>query len=255
MAVQDDDSDSKLLNNFQRLSRENLSDRVVQQIKEKIELGELKPGDKLPSDQELAVSFGISRITLREGLKILQYINVLAALPGGGYEVQEPGLANLISSLSEIYNENMAEDTFRELKELRLTLEIRAVQLACLKRTDEDLIRLNQSIENMEQAVKDLDPDAIIEASMEFHNDIASASGNRLFAVVLDSIQDITRRGRMETLTIRGRYTLAVKEHREIFNAIEQRDIKQAQKLMEYHIKTSYHDYLEGDESDGLKTD
>lgn len=251
--MQDDNSDSKLQNNFQKLSRENLSDRVVQQIKEKIELGELKPGDKLPSDQELADIFGISRMTLREGLKILQYTNVLAALPGGGYEVQEPGLANLISSLREIYNENMPEQTFRELKELRLTLEGKAVQLACVRRSEEDLIRLKQSIEKMEQAIKELDADGIIESSMEIHNVIANASGNKLFAVVLDSIQDITRGGRIETLTIRGRYSLAAEEHRKIYKAIEQRDTELAVSLMQNHIETSYNDIFGRDECDGIK--
>lgn len=246
--------DIKLSNNFQKLSRENLSDRVVQQIKEKIESGELKPGDKLPSDQELAAKFGISRMTLREGLKILQYTNVLAAIPGGGYEVQEPGLANLISSLSEIYNENMAEQTFRELKELRLTLEVKAVQLACVRRSEEDLIRLKQSIEKMEQAINEKNADAIIESSIEFHNIIANASGNELFAVVLDSIQDITRKGRIETLTIRGRYTLAVEEHHKLYMAIEQRDIELAVRLMQYHIETSYKD-LRRDGCDGIKND
>ncbi len=230
--------ESVATNGFKKLTRENLSDRVVEQIREKIESGELKPGDKLPSEQELADRFGIGRMTLREGLRRLQYINVLSAVPGG-YEVKGPGLYNLINEFSEIYNEGISEQKFRELKEMRLTLEVKIVQLACVRRSEEDLIGIKESIDNMKKAVDDMDEEAIIEASIQFHNRIARASGNELFIIVLDSIHDVTRKGRLETLAINGRYHLAVEEHYKIYKAIEEKDAETAEALMQHHIETS----------------
>lgn len=142
--------ESTTTNGFKKLTRENLSDRVVEQIRVKIESGELKPGDKLPSEQELADRFGIGRMTLREGLRRLQYINVLVAVPGG-YEVKGPGLYNLINEFSEIYNEGVSEEKLRELKEMRLTLEVKIVQLACDRRSEEDLKSIKESIDKMKR--------------------------------------------------------------------------------------------------------
>ena len=227
-------------NNFQKLTRENLSDRVVRQIKEKIDSGELKPKDKLPTEQELAGGFGISKMTLREGLKILHYTNVLSALPGGGYEVQEPGLSNLINGLSEIYKENISAQRLRELKEMRLTIEVKAVQLACLRRSEEDLTGLLEAMDKMKHAVTKYDAEAMIDTSIQFHNRVARASGNELFVIVLDSIQDVTRKGRKESFAIKDRYQLSVEEHDKIYKAIKEKDVITAQELMQNHIETSF---------------
>jgi len=224
---------------FKKVNKENLSDQIIRQIKEMIEKGVLKPEDRLPPERELALKLGVSRLPLREALKILQFINVLELRPGEGYVVKGLETANLLDILEDALEPG--QNILNDLKEMRVTLEVKATELACLRRTDKDLKRMLEAIEEMEIAVNDNDDERIIKASLNYHNSIMKASHNKLFIAILACFSDLINEGRKQSLIIKGRYRLSIDEHRAIYEAIKERDVKTATELMKVHLETSYY--------------
>ncbi len=223
---------------FKKVNKESLSDQIIQQIKEMIEKGILKPDDRLPAERELAVKLGVSRIPLREALKTLQFINVLEIRPGEGYVVKGLETVKLLDILDVVCEPE--QDVLDDLKEMRMTLELKAVELACLRRTEKDLGRMVSAIENMGKNM-DTDHKEMIQASIDFHNAIMKASHNKLFVSILAWFSDIINEGREKSGTIENRYKKAIEEHRAIYNAIKNRDCDTALSYMKTHLETIYY--------------
>ncbi|MCR4441828.1 MAG: FadR/GntR family transcriptional regulator [Peptococcaceae bacterium] len=224
---------------FKKVNKENLSDQIIRQIKEMIEKGILKPEDKLPPERDLAQKLGVSRLPLREALKILQFINVLDLRPGEGYVVKGLETANLLDILENAVEPG--QNILNDLKEMRITLEVKATELACMRRTDKDLKRMLEAIEEMEIAVNSNDDEKIIRASLNYHNSLMKASHNKLFIAILACFSDVINEGRKQSLIIKGRYRLSIDEHRAIYEAVKERDVKTATELMKLHLETSYY--------------
>ena len=201
--------------------------------------GVFKPGDMLPSERELAIKLGVSRLPLREALKILQFINVIDARAGSGYIVKDLKVANLLDILEEAAESG--QSVLHDLKEMRITIEVRAVELACQKRTAKDLERMAKAIERMEQEFLSY-VERLVEASISFHTAVLKASHNKLFVVILASFSDVIHADRRRALTIKDRYRTAIDEHRNIYNAIKNRDAEAAATLMKFHLETGYSD-------------
>jgi len=224
---------------FKRVSKENLSDQIILQIKELVTKGIFKPGDILPSERELAAKLGVSRLPLREALKTLQFINVLEVRPGSGYFVKGLEVANLLDILEEACEPG--RDILNDLKETRIVIEVKAVELACVKRSEKDLERMLEAIAEMETALNH-DSVKLIEGSLKFHNAILKAGHNRLFVAILACFSDVVNEGRKRSLKITDRYQVSIEDHRQIYQAIKERDISTATTLMQSHLETSYHD-------------
>lgn len=222
---------------FKKVSKENLSDQIIWQIKEMIENKIFKPGDMLPSERELASKLGVSRLPLREALKTLQFINVIDSRPGSGYIVKDLKIANLLDIMEEAAESG--QPILHDLKEMRITIEVKAAELACEKRTEKDLKRMAEAIEEMEQEFLSYD-EKLVEASINFHNAVLKASHNKLFVVILDSFSDVIHADRRRALTIKDRYRTAIDEHRNIYNAIKNRDSEAATRLMKFHLEKGY---------------
>jgi len=217
-----------------------LADQIIVQIKEMIERGAFKIGDKLPSERELSKRFGVSRLPLREALSTLDFIGVLEARQGNGYVIKGLGKSRMLDLLAE---ENFQKDLFNDLKEVRMALEVKAVELACKRRTDRDLKKMKEAMARMTKAGENGEVGAnVISASLDFHQSILSASCNRILSVLFLYIHDFgfLKEGRKKSFGIPGRYELALKEHQQIYNAVEKKDEKKAIELMRHHLETSY---------------
>ena len=229
---------SEKFEEFKRVNKENLSDQIIQQIKEMIEKGVLKPEDKLPSERELALRLGVSRLPLREALKTLQFINVLEVRPAEGYVVKGLETIKLLEILDIACEPG--QDTLNDLIEIRMTLELKAVEFACFRRTEKDLNRMASAIEDMERSI-DSDSQKVIQASIDFHNAIMKASHNKLFVSILACFSDIINEGRKKTLVIKNRYKKAIEEHKMIYDAVLKRDTETAMFHMKKHLETAYY--------------
>jgi len=221
---------------FEKLSRENLSDQIVRQIKAMIESELINPGDRLPSERELAQMLSVSRLPLREALKSLQQINVLEVRQTGYYV---RGLES--SKLLDFFNGAISNrNLLAELKDARIVIELKAVELACQNRTEEDVQRMSDSLDRMDQMIKVGDK-GVIEYSMSFHNDIVAASGNRLFVAIMACMSTVLYEGRKKSLEIDNRYITATVEHRKILQAIIDKNSELAIQLMTNHLETAYY--------------
>ena len=216
-------------------------ERIIKHIRGEISSRNLRPGDKLPPEADLARSLGVSRPTVREALKVLESQNVLRSSTGptGGTFVRslsEVGVAEyLTDSITLLLDTD--ELTLEELWAAREAIEIRAVGAAAVRRTEQDLATMRRTIESDEY--KDFDsyfPD------ITFHRAIANASGNRLLTLFMLSIH-------MTTITLAERYILpeakqvSQDQHRLIYEAILDQDEALAMTRMEEHLQMAYEVY------------
>lgn len=204
---------------------------VIEQIKEMIVEGNLKPGDILPTERELAQQFGISRGTLREAFRILERENLIEVKPGGGRF-----LSRSLESLEDQSRilDNIERATIIELLEAREIFETGIVQLACERATDEDIAEIVNAFERWGQLTEDEDhthPD------QAFHLSIAKASHNVVLLNMMELHMDLLQRTLSKTLQNAGRREEVYKEHLQIVEAIKARNVIQARAALLNHLK------------------
>lgn len=209
--------------------------QVVNQIRQLIVDGKLKPGDRLPPERVLAEQFGVSRPSIREALAVLEMSGLTEGRTGfGSVVLGVPGDAP--------DPENLCEDSSPyEIMESRLTLEPQVAQLAAVRRDDEDVRRLVECYRTMCCAMVENDHDGYNQADADFHYLIARAAHNDLLAKVGAAF----RRGMEEKLWqalktkalqregFMARYT---REHKEILDSVIAQDADAAAELMRRHI-------------------
>ena len=212
---------------------------VIDDIKAMILRGELKQGEKIPSERELAERFNVSRVPIREALKILEYMGILDSTQGDGTYVKNYTLEDLIRKLD--FAVTTTTDTLRDLLELRIDLECFAAYNAALRRTDEDIARIETALTNMRKARAnaDMDEQALTKLrslSHEFHRMVVSAAHNSVLTSVYDNLYellDISRQFTIGTSGISADSTLA---HEAIFSRIILKDANGARSYMAEHL-------------------
>ena len=215
--------------------------QIVAYIRGAISSGRLRPGDRLPRETDLARSLGVSRPTVREALKVLEALNILESSTGptGGTFVRPLGSAGVAEYLTDSIwmQRDIEELPLEELWVAREAIETRAVGMAAVRRTEQDLATMRGIIESDER--KDFDayfPD------ITFHRAIADASKNRLLSVFMIAIH-------MTVGTLAERYILpeakgiSQEQHRLIYEGILERDEELAKTRMKEHLQMSYKVY------------
>ena len=218
-----------------RVSIGRISEVIVDQIRVLIRQGQLSAGDRLPSERELCDRFGVSRVTVREALRVLEANGLVEIRVGarGGAFVTAPtsrlvgeGLADLIS---------MATLNAGEVTEARRVFELGIVPLVCERATDEDVAALYEICDRSAAALHG--DDYPLELSAEWHERFALASHNRAVALLVASLHGPLLRSlerARETAPLHGRR--GVDEHRAIVDAIAARDVVRATDVMSTHL-------------------
>lgn len=212
---------------FNAIVNERLSDKVVNVIMEQIQSGQLKPGDKLPSEPELANALQVSRGILREALTILQARNIIYRKPKEGTFIQ--------STATEILNDNwnisLKEATYLDLLEVRECLEIRIVEHVIDNITDEQIEELYDLIK------AEPSHDQPRSADYYFHYQLAQLSKNVIFASFTNTYYDIIDEITSLTAKSYSRRGSIYDEHKAIVDAIRERDKEAAQKCVIHHLR------------------
>jgi GntR family transcriptional repressor for pyruvate dehydrogenase complex len=210
------------------------SEEVVQQMREMIHRGELRPGDRLPPERDLAKLLGVSRPTLRAGIRTLAAVGVLQSRQGAGTFVVEadasPALdgnpLRLMASLHGFSNEEMFE--------ARIALEMSVAGLAAERATGEQLAAMSEEVAEMFAALDE--PEEYLVHDMRFHQTIAAASGNRILTALMNMVATILFEIRSKTV----HRALDLKEsadmHRQIYRAIRDRNPIAAREAMRDHL-------------------
>jgi GntR family transcriptional regulator, transcriptional repressor for pyruvate dehydrogenase complex len=210
-----------------------LSDRVATQMLETIRARDLKPGDRLPTERELAEQFGVSRTVIREAVRSLVGKGVIEARAGRGLSVAAVGGSMVWESMSLMLGHTGSVD-YRKVHEVRSLLEVEVARLAAERADDLELGVMATELEQMHDVLTDLDAASI--ADLEFHRALARATHNELFVVMLEAIQDPMLEIRRTTFALPGRAQSAYDQHLDILEQVERRDPVAAGAAMSRHL-------------------
>lgn len=194
-----------------------LRDVVFQTLRQAILKGELQPGERL-MEIKLAELLGVSRTPIREAIRKLELEGLVVMVPRKGAAVA-----------------NITEKDTKDVLEVRRTLEMFAVEVACDRITPEQITRLKEAAEAFE-ASKGADLLRIAETDMKFHELIYEATHNERLIQMLNNLRENMYRYRIEYLKDPHYYDSLVNEHRQILAAVEKGDKEQARCCMRNHI-------------------
>ncbi len=211
-----------------------ISQNIVDQIRDTIIAGRLKPGDRLPSEKELSAEFGVSKASLREALRALEALGMLEVKQGmgGGAFVTEVDLETARNNMfNYIFFQN---PSIGEFTQLRTLIEPQVTEIAAHKCTQADLDYLEDNL-NQTRDLMDSGP-FYYKLDTKFHHRIAEISGNRLICFVIDSLKNAIVQIKLQLELDRDFSIQVYKAHMRIFDALRKRDPEQARAEMHRHI-------------------
>lgn len=217
------------------LKKVNLSETLADKL-EDIILSDIKLfGQKLPSEQELAKQFGISRNIVREALKLLKERGLITSRTGDGSYISKPEpqtLTNLISRMLVMYDIDAAD-----VYEMRVMLECNACFLAVQRATETDLDALTAINRTMEEKQSNLEKR--VDLDLQFHAQIAEISGNALLSIFVKSMTHLRKAMIRQAIQSDGGSQDGIDYHDRIIAAFRSRDAKQAEQIMREHLAES----------------
>lgn len=217
---------------IQPVARNNLGEQVYEQLRDHIVSGEWKSGDKIPSENELATLFGVSRMTVRQALQRLTALGLLYTKLGEGSFVEEPRPGIRLREIIPVAF--LGENTLTEVLEFRRALEGPTAELAAQKATKEDLLRLSEIYEQMKKVRED--PAAFSEVDLAFHVEIANITGNSLFIETYSILFELLRAAMAQIVKKRGSKQ-GIYYHQLILEAMGRGDAAACGKIMREHVE------------------
>jgi GntR family transcriptional repressor for pyruvate dehydrogenase complex len=211
-----------------------LYEQIVQQIEDSILNGAMKAGDQLPAERDLAQQFGVSRTAVREAVKALREKGLVEAYPGRGTFITN-GTSQAIRQSLDLMIKIGQPDGSLHLAEIREILEPEIAALAATRIEEQHLSMMREAYGVMVSAMKD--PDAYIEADLDFHLALAEAAANPLILSLLDSIVGLLREQRMRIFHVDGGPERGQLHHIKILEAVESQDAEKARAAMRAHLK------------------
>jgi GntR family transcriptional regulator, transcriptional repressor for pyruvate dehydrogenase complex len=211
-----------------------LYEQIVQQIEDSILKGTLKAGDQLPSERDLALKFGVSRTAVREAVKALHEKGLVEAYSGRGTFITNGTSQAVTQSINLMMRIDQVEGS-ENLAQVRQILEPEIAAMAATRIQEPQLVLMREAYSTMNGALKD--PEAYIEADLDFHLALAEAAENPLILSLLDSIVGLLREQRLkiffhESGPERGQF-----HHARILAAIEKRDPDASRSAMRDHLQ------------------
>lgn len=221
---------------------------VLANIERKLTARELRPGDRLPPERELAAQLGASRTAVREALRVLQAQGVVRSQVGTGDSSGTVIVPAPARALGRVLALHLAVDSFPfdDVIEARVMLERFSAGLAAERRRAADLLQLSANLDLMDA---DLDPARFSDADIAFHVAIADAAGNRLVNELTVAIRESVRGLLVTAMNVRDDWTVLRgrlrAEHRAIYAALADRDGALAADLVEAHVRAFHGDLNE----------
>ncbi|MGH1383738.1 FadR/GntR family transcriptional regulator [Kordia sp.] len=218
--------------------KKSLQNDVISKIRDLVNSKNLEKGDKLPSERILSEKFGVNRNQIREAIRKLEFYGVLKSMAQSG-TVLNIGLIGFNGIVNEIIELDVP--SFNELVETRITLELKTVCLAAERRSEADLLSIEDALNSYK--MKMIDGGDHLEEDLLFHLAIAKASkNNTLLTLMLLITPPILAAYDSDTVCEGDQVLSEIKKHENIYVAIKSKDSALAQKMMEDHFyKLSKH--------------
>lgn len=220
---------------------------IYEQVKSLILDGQLKPGDRLPSERSLMDLMGRSRPTIREALRMLERDGFIHTVPGGsGAVVQQPSTDLVVQSLDAMLQ--VGKVSLMELGEFRMHNDVAVARWAAQRRTQSDIDALKAILDRMEQCIQDRDWKGFLALDPEFHCQLAYAGKNTVAAIMSRVLSQLSNPiSAKHILEQPGSGTekqvLNILDmHKRIFEAVCAGCPKKAEEAMAYHIQDFVND-------------
>jgi GntR family transcriptional repressor for pyruvate dehydrogenase complex len=220
-----------------RAENQEIQNEIISKIRDLMNLKNLEPGDKLPSERTLSGKFGVSRSSVREAIQKLEFYGILISKPQSGTFVADIGQVAMNGMVEDILR--LAEPDFKSLVETRILLELKTVRLAARRRTKADLEQMKIALDAYSEKVQNGE-DAVQE-DLLFHLAIAKASGNStmntFMLIITPGILTNFERYHVcdSDMAFRG-----IQEHQDVFDAIKAQNPQLAKEKMKVHFKNLY---------------
>ncbi|WP_055448166.1 FadR/GntR family transcriptional regulator [Lacinutrix mariniflava] len=215
----------------------NVQKHIIAGIRDLINLKNLEPGDKLPSERMLSEKLEVSRGNIRDAIQKLEFYGLLKSIPQSGTFVANIGVIAMNGMIDDILR--LEEPEFKSLVETRILLELKTVRLAALRRTDEDLDEMKAALDAFSKKV--LNKEDAVQEDLLFHLAIAKASGNSsMNTFMLIITPEIITNFEKYHVCDKDLAQKGIKEHEAIFKAIKNKDPQLAKKKMKEHFKELY---------------
>jgi len=221
-----------LKSDFEVVRRNKVYEEVAKQI-ERLILKKLQPGDKLPSERELAETLRVSRSSIRDAIRGLELMGLVEPRQGAGTIVREVSADSLVNPFSDALKRR--QELVSELLDFRRMLEPPLAARAAAHASPEEISEMEEILARQQE--KQAQGDAAVAEDTEFHYSIALASGNSVVLKVLDILMDLLRDTRERSLQVEGRAQKSLAGHKRILAAIKRHDAEAAKAAMRRHIE------------------
>lgn len=237
-----------VFNNLNSEKNGTTAEEVVERLRRMIHSGELSPGDRLPPERDLAKLLGVSRPTLRAGIRSLATVGILQSRQGAGTFVVEKGESPTLDSSPLRMLSALHGFTSDEMFEARLALEMSIAGLAAERATSEQMTLMAEEITGMYASLTE--PEQYLVHDMQFHQTIAAASNNRILTSLMNMIATILFDSRSKTVKRAKDLKQSAEQHHNIYRAMRERDSEAARRAMHDHlIQTQKAQRLEEEET------
>ena len=232
---------------FSRVSVDRVSQVIVDQIKVLIRDGKLKPGDRLPSERDLCQRFGVSRVTVREALRVLEASGLVAIRVGahGGAFLTTPSAERLGEGLADLLS--LSPLTAAGVTEARMVVEIGILPLVVERATSEDVADLFAMVDEGQKALDD--GRYTMGMSAAFHVRVAKCTHNPAIEMLVQSFHGpmlmSLQQAKVAAPLMGHRGT---QEHRKLAKAIQDRDVAKAEAVMRTHLRRTAKRVSAGDD-------
>ncbi len=217
---------------FRPVQKGKLSAFIVKTVRDKVLCGELKPGDKLPSEQELSELFSVSRQTIRESLRVLEMqgiITIRNGIGGGAFVAKVSVDVAWQSMTNYLHQQSM---TLSHLFETRKLLEPYFIRNAVSRMTDEDHEALADVLKMQKESLKRQDIASLRKAEMQFHRLLAVPSRNPLLTLIFDFVESLLTDAKTKLNASQDFSEKVLAQHEMIYAAVCERNAENARKYI-----------------------
>ena len=219
------------------IKKVNVGEQVFEQLKKMLIEGEWEPGSKIPSENELADLFNVSRITVRQALQKLNALGLIETKLGEGSFVKSVDIGESMNALIPVMY--LGEHSASQVFEFRQIIETECARLACERATEEDIEELKSILQKMKKYSENSNLENFSREDLNFHFEIARITRNPLIIKTYSILQEVLKQTMNEVICKMG-YENGIYYHEQIIQAIEARDGERAAALMEEHIMKNF---------------
>ena len=223
--------------NINPIQKINAVEQVFEQMQNLLIEGTWRPGDKLPSENELSTAFGVSRMTIRQSMQKLKALGLIETRTGSGSYVREFSPEDSLNELIPLMY--LGSPSYNHVFQFREMIDSESVRLATLAADDRSIAQLEDILAKMKKAADEDNKEAFSNYDLKFHMKIVNLTGNPMIIKAYEILLNVLTES-MNSVIEKMKYKPALTFHKKIISAMKAKDADLAEQLMHEHIRQNY---------------